>query len=103
MLKIDVRQVVSVLKPDPEIKVAQIGENQYCYVIDDALETPESWARMSVDNLNGFTKSRHNAYPGIEMLMPQDISASLDAWFTAGEFFAIVLHSSDEKQVALID
>lgn len=69
------------LNPNPEIKVAQIGADQYCYVIDDALQNPEAWVQLSVDNISGFAKPKNNLYPGIELNMLPQMSAIFNDWF----------------------
>jgi hypothetical protein len=67
--------------PRPRIEVVAIAGRPACYVIDDALLEPERWVDYAVARTAEFEDSQHNAYPGPELRMPDDISARLDGFF----------------------
>lgn len=68
--------------PSPRIQVVPVLPGHECLVVDDALIEPERWVEMAAANRAGFDASPHNAYPGVELRLPEDTSASL------GDFFA---------------
>lgn len=67
--------------PSPRIQVLPIAGRHACYVIDDALREPERWVEYAAANAAVFTHSPHNAYPGPELRLPDEVSARLDAFF----------------------
>jgi hypothetical protein len=58
------------------------------FVIDNALTDPEAMLQFAVANRHAFEHAPFNAYPGIQLRMPDDVSARLD------EFFAIHLRAA---------
>ncbi|MHB8912192.1 MAG: DUF6445 family protein [Lysobacter sp.] len=67
--------------PNPRIQAIPIAGRHACYVIDDALGEPERWIEYAAAHAAGFTDSPHNAYPGPELRLPDEVSARLDAFF----------------------
>jgi len=68
--------------PNPRIQALSITPRHACYVIDDALVDPGRWVDYAAAHAAGFVASPHNAYPGPELRMPDEISAQLDSFFT---------------------
>ncbi len=73
--------------PHPRIEAVPIAPGYYAYVIDDALSEPQRWVDLAAQHRSQFEASPHNAYPGIELRMPDALSARL------GEFFATHVRS----------
>lgn len=67
--------------PQPRVEVVPIGGRQACYVIDDALLEPERLVALAVEQRARFVEAPHNAYPGLELRMPEAFSAALDQFF----------------------
>ncbi|HRQ65991.1 MAG TPA: DUF6445 family protein [Xanthomonadaceae bacterium] len=67
--------------PVPRIATIPILPGQDCLVIDDALLDPERWVALAAEHCEAFEPSPHNAYPGVELRMPDALSAELDAFF----------------------
>lgn len=68
--------------PNPRIETVAIGGRPLCYVIDDALREPERWVHYANAHVGDFQERGHNAYPGPELRLPEEISAQVDAFFT---------------------
>lgn len=66
--------------PAPRIEAIPITPQQACYVIDDALLEPQRWIEHAAAHAHAFQASPHNAYPGIELAMPDTVSVQLDAF-----------------------
>ena len=69
--------------PDPIIQSVAIAPGFECLVIDDALSDPEHWVALAVEHRAAFESAPFNAYPGLELRMPDALSARLDAYFAA--------------------
>lgn len=67
--------------PQPRIQSLPIAGGHLCHVIDDALLEPERWVEYAATRAAQLQDSSHNAYPGPELRMPDDISAQLDTFF----------------------
>ena len=67
--------------PRPRIDVLPIDGTHACYVIDDALLQPERLVEYARANRERFEMAPYNAYPGLELRMPDDFSARLDDFF----------------------
>lgn len=67
--------------PDPRIQRVPILPGRDCLVIDDALLEPERLLRFAQEHRAAFEKSPYNAYPGIELTLPDALSARLDEFF----------------------
>lgn len=67
--------------PNPVIRSLPVAGGHHCYVIDDALLEPERLVDHAVARRAEFEMAPHNAYPGLELRMPDDFSARLDDFF----------------------
>jgi hypothetical protein len=67
--------------PRPAIQVLPIAPGQACYVVDDALVDPERLRSQAVAGRDRFAMAPHNAYPGLELRMPEAFSRRLDDFF----------------------
>jgi hypothetical protein len=67
--------------PRPRIQSLPISAHHACYVIDDALLEPEALVELAVRERARFAAAPHNAYPGIELRMPDAFSTRLDDFF----------------------
>ncbi len=67
--------------PRPDIQVLPIAPGQACYVVDDALLDPERLRLEAIARRDRFAMAPHNAYPGLELRMPDAFSAQLDDFF----------------------
>lgn len=67
--------------PHPRIQRVPILPGQDCLVIDDALLEPERLVSFAQAHRAAFDDSPHNAYPGIELTLPEAVSARLDEFF----------------------
>ncbi len=72
---------INVFNPQPRIKPVRIDAENYCYVIDDALTDPQSWVDYAVQYREHFQPSPHNAYPGPEMPIHEQIASQLETLF----------------------
>lgn len=67
--------------PRPRIERMDFSDGQFCLIVDDALLQPERLRQHAVTQRGQFVQAPFNAYPGIEMPMPGDVSAQLDEFF----------------------
>jgi hypothetical protein len=67
--------------PAPRIESLPVGAQGQCLVIDDALSDPAWWVELAAEHRDRFATPVHNAYPGIELRLPDALSARLDAFF----------------------
>jgi hypothetical protein len=72
---------IAVFNPRPSIQALMLGHGRTCFVVDDALVNPDQVVRFALDHRDEFRPAPFNAYPGIEMPMPAEISARLDEFF----------------------
>lgn len=56
---------------------------QRCVVIDDLLLNPEALVELAVLWRDGFRLPEANAYPGLELWMPAEVTEALGDWFRA--------------------
>ena len=68
--------------PDPVIETISIGGRPLCHVVDNALLEPERWVELAVANRQAFRESSHNAFPGPELTLPEDVLVPLEAFFS---------------------
>ncbi len=66
---------------NPTIQSIAIAPGAECLVIDDALSDPERWVALASEHRGSFAEAEFNAYPGVELRMPDALSAKLDAYF----------------------
>lgn len=72
---------LQMFNPNPHIQTLPITAAHSCFVVDDALLDPQAWVNFAQDNLAHFQMGPHNAYPGLELRMPDAISARLEEFF----------------------
>jgi len=65
----------------PKIEAIPIDGTHACLVIDDALLEPEKLVVFAKLHRARFAMAPHNAYPGLELRMPDEFSARLDDFF----------------------
>ncbi len=69
--------------PKPTIQALPLYDEQVCYVIDDVLLHPEVWVQEAVKHRAHFMEAPSNAYPGIELPMPEDINQGIIDYFNS--------------------
>lgn len=67
--------------PRPTIQSIAFTPAARVFVIDDALRDPERWVALAIEHRDAFESAPFNAYPGLELRMPDALSAGLDAYF----------------------
>jgi len=67
--------------PRPQVQVLPITDRHACYVIDDALLDPDRLRAHAIVHREHFAMAHYNAYPGLELRMPEDFSRRLDDFF----------------------
>lgn len=73
--------------PNPQIRSLPIDGDQHCWIVDNALADPRAWVARAASVRDAFAMEDHNAYPGIELPLPDPITEGL------AEFFAQHLRS----------
>jgi hypothetical protein len=76
-----------VFNPKPSLERVAIGGGHTAWVVDNALLQPERLRDLAVQQRIKFVAAPHNAYPGLEWQMAQDVSGPL------AEFFMLHLRS----------
>ncbi|MCK7593306.1 DUF6445 family protein [Pseudomarimonas salicorniae] len=66
------RASVSVVEAAPDIRV---------WVVDDALSEPERWVERASQHREAFASSDKDAYPGVQLALPDAVSQRLDELF----------------------
>jgi hypothetical protein len=66
----------------PQIQRLPIDEHQACWLVDDALRDPQAWVRVAMQQRPQFRDNPHNAFPGLELELPEGITARMDDFFT---------------------
>lgn len=67
--------------PNPQITTLPIDAEHNCYVIDGALTEPQRWVDYAANYQHEFRSEGFNAYPGVELRMPDGVSQRLDEFF----------------------
>ena len=67
--------------PQPRIQTLELGGRPVCHVVDDVLREPSKWVEFAAAHAGRFEGGGHNAYPGVELRLPEFATAQLDAWF----------------------
>jgi hypothetical protein len=67
--------------PRPRIERVPLANDQFCYVIDDAVLEPERLVAFAAANAEAFHSVNYNAYPGILLPTPGQISVALNEFF----------------------
>jgi len=70
------------LNRDARISREAIAPGHDCVIVDDALSEPERWVELAVRHRADFVAPSHNAYPGIELRLPDAISQQLERFFS---------------------
>ena len=66
--------------PAPVVQRIPLGDAAVC-IIDDALQDPRRWVELASRHADSFVEAPGNAYPGIELPMPESIVAQCMAFF----------------------
>lgn len=66
--------------PAPVVQRIALGDAAVC-IIDDALQQPERWVELARRHAGSFIEAPGNAYPGLELPMPESIVAQCTAFF----------------------
>jgi Family of unknown function (DUF6445) len=61
---------IAVFNPRPTVSQMPFGDGAVCVVIDDALEDPQALVDLSVQHRGAFTRAQANAFPGLELPLP---------------------------------
>jgi hypothetical protein len=69
-----------VFNPLPAVQRIALGDAAVC-IIDDALQEPGRWVELASRHAGSFVEAPSNAYPGIELPMPDSIVAQCMAFF----------------------
>lgn len=67
--------------PQPRIERVPLIDGQWCYVIDDALREPERLVEFAIGRRDAFHAVDYNAYPGLLLPTPGEISEKLNMFF----------------------
>ncbi len=67
--------------PNPRIELVPIPGHHPCVVIDDFLTAPELLVTGALERRALFKLAGHNAFPGLEMRMPDAFSARINEFF----------------------
>ena len=65
----------------PTIQTIALTAGVRVHVIDDVLSDPGRWVALATEHRDAFESAPFNAYPGLELRMPDELSARLDAFF----------------------
>jgi Family of unknown function (DUF6445) len=57
----------------PTLSQLPIGDGAVCVVIDDALEDPQALVELSMCHRGAFTRAEANAFPGLELPLPDSV------------------------------
>ena len=72
---------MTLFNPNPTIRIVPIPGHKPCIVIDDFLLDPQSAMDFADHQQQHFTAAPKNAFPGLEMRMPDDFSSLLNDFF----------------------
>lgn len=67
--------------PAPRIGITAIDARNVAVVLDDVLLDPEALVARAVAYAGAFSAPPHNAYPGLELPLPDSVTAQLEACF----------------------
>jgi len=70
-----------VYNPQPRIEVLPLFDGHHAYVVDDALREPRRGVELAAAHRVAFAVMGHNAYPGLELRLPDAVSAALNDFF----------------------
>ena len=67
--------------PAPRIGITAIDARNVAVVLDDVLLDPDALVARAVAFAGAFAAPPHNAYPGLELPLPEIVTAQLEACF----------------------
>lgn len=67
--------------PQPRIDVLPLFDGHQAFVVDDALLEPRRVVDLACAHRDAFAVMGHNAYPGLELRLPDPVSAALNDFF----------------------
>jgi hypothetical protein len=70
-----------VFNPKPRIERVSWPGGPCCWVVDEVLTDPQAFVDMAVEGRAHFVPAPHNAYPGLEWVMPAAVSEPLSEFF----------------------
>ena len=65
----------------PEIRTLAVDGQPVCHVVDDALANPDEWRAFAGSARSAFADAPYNAFPGLELRLPDGASAPLARFF----------------------
>lgn len=71
----------ALFNPSPRVDRIDLPGGRVCLVVDDALRNPEALRQLAITRRGDFVHAPFNAYPGVELPMPGEISRQLDDFF----------------------
>ncbi len=66
----------------PQITAIPISAGETCWMIDNALADPQRWIELAAAHREQFCALPGNAYPGLELRMPDGVSEALEQFFS---------------------
>lgn len=72
---------LGLFNPRPQLQAVPIGELGTCWVVENALNDPQGMREWAIRHRHHFQTAPTNAYPGIELVLPTEVTRQL------GEFF----------------
>lgn len=70
-----------VYNPDPHIQALPLFDGHVAWVVDDALREPRRVVDLAAAHRDAFAVMGHNAYPGLELRLPDEVSGALNDFF----------------------
>lgn len=70
--------------PEPQVRLLSFGPGDDPFrvvVVDDALLDPEAVVAAAAQHREAFAEAPHNAYPGVELPLPQAVMQAAVEWF----------------------
>lgn len=67
--------------PRAESRLLAVDGRPICHVVDGALDNPAEWRAFAVAARAAFADAPHNAFPGPELRLPDDVAAGLGDYF----------------------
>ena len=67
--------------PHLQVQTLELAQGIEVHVIDNVLAEPRRWVAMAAEHRVAFQRLPHNAYPGVELHLPDGITAQLQQCF----------------------
>lgn len=67
--------------PNPILQRVALADGQQAYVVDEVLADPAALVQLALSRRAGFREAGHNAFPGLELRMPEQFTTCLDVFF----------------------